>query len=244
MDSTIRVAEVPATHGARWLGEAFTIFRQRPLAWIGLCAGWLGITFGLIIVPLVGGAIANFLQPAFFASFAITAYRQQAGEAIAMRDLFSGFRRNFRPLVNLGIVLLLAEIVIVALMAWLGLPLGGDGEPMTVQEWLESLEGREWILAVGFVLTVLVKGAVWFAAPLIAFHHMSMTHAIRWSVYAALSNAGAMIVYGVCLIGLFFLGALPWLLGMLVVMPMMVISTYVGYRQVFEAPRPEAEIEA
>lgn len=236
MDSGLRVAEVPASRGARWLGDAFGLFRQKPFAWMGLCAGWLAITFSLIIVPLIGGVIANFLQPAFFASFAIAAYRQAAGEPIGMSDLFVGFRRNFRALVNLGALLLIAEIAIFALMAAMGMPLASDGDKtFTVQEYVESLRGKEWILAIGFLLTVVVKGALWFAPPLIAFHDMSTTHAMRWSVYAALSNMGAMIVYGACLLALFFLGAIPWLLGMLVVVPMMAISTFVGYRDVFEA---------
>jgi Predicted integral membrane protein len=235
MDTSVRVAEVPASRGMRWMGEAFRLFRQKPLTWIALCAGWLAITFSLIIVPLVGGVIANFLQPVFFASFAIAAYKQSAGEAISMNELFSGFRRNFRALVNLGALLLLAEIAIFALMAWMGMPIAGEGEQsFTVQEYVEALRGKEWILAAGFLLTVIVKGALWFAPPLIAFHQMSTTHAMRWSLYAALSNMGAMIVYGACLLGLFFLGAIPWLLGMLVVVPMMVISTYIGYRDVFE----------
>ncbi|HET9652729.1 MAG TPA: hypothetical protein VFP36_11075, partial [Usitatibacter sp.] len=75
---------------------------------------------------------------------------------------------------------------------------------------------------------------LWFAPQLIAFHAMSTTHAMRWSIYAALSNLGPMMVYGACLLGLFIAGSLPWLLGMLVVVPMMVISTYIGYRDVFE----------
>jgi uncharacterized membrane protein len=235
MDTTIRVAEVPASNGARWLGEAFAIFRQKPMAWIGLCAGWLVITFGLIIVPFIGGVIANFLQPVFFASFAIIAYRQIAGEPVAMGDLFLGFRRNLRALMNLGALLLIAEIVIFALMALMGLPTAAEGDKtFTVTEYVESLRGKEWILATGFLLTVIVKGSLWFAPPLIAFHAMSTMDAMRWSVYAAVSNIGTMIVYGACLLGLFFLGTLPWLLGMLVVVPMMVISTYTGYRDVFE----------
>ena len=235
MDASVRVTEVPASRGMRWLGEAFTLYRQRPLAWIGLCAGWLSITFALIIIPVIGGVIANFLQPVFFASFAITAYRQAAGEPIVMGDLFIGFRRNLRALINLGALLLIAEIAIFALMALMGLPMAAEGDKaFTVQEYVESLRGKEWVLAAGFLLTVIVKGALWFAPPLIAFHQMSMTHAMRWSLYAALSNLGAMIVYGACLLGLFFLGALPWLLGMLVVVPMMVISTFIGYRDVFE----------
>ena len=240
MDASVRVAEVPAARGAAWLTEGFGIFRRRPTVWIGLCAGWLIITFGLILVPLVGGVIANFLQPVFFASFAIAALRQQAGEPVAMGDLFQGFRRNLRALVNLGAILLIAEIAIFALMALLGLPMmGGSDKPFTVSEYVEQLKGKEWILILGFLLTVLIKGALWFAPPLIALHGMTTGHAMRWSVYAALANVGAMILYGVVLFILFFLALIPWALGLLVVIPMMAISTYVGYRDVFESAAPE-----
>jgi hypothetical protein len=235
MDANIKVTEVSAARGAAWLAEAFRLYRRAPLAWIGLCAGWITITLGLILVPFLGGVIANFLQPVFFASFAIAAHKQAAGEKIVMGDLFDGFRRNVRALVNLGALLLLAELAIFAIMAVLGLPMGGSSEANpTIAEYLEMFNGKEWILAIGFVLTVAVKGALWFAPPLIAFHGMTTMHAIRWSVYAALANIGAMTVYGVMLMVLFVLGLLPWGLGLLVVIPMMVISTYAGYREVFE----------
>ena len=235
MDASIRVAEVPAARGASWLAEGFRFFKRKPMAWIGLCAGWLVITFGLILIPLIGGVVANFLQPVFFASFAIAALRQQAGESVAMGDLFLGFKRNLRALVNLGAILLIAEIAIFALMAILGLPMMGGEKPFTVNEYLEQLDGKEWILILGFLLTVLVKGSLWFAPPLIALHGMTTGHAMRWSVYAALANVGAMIVYGILLFVIFFFALIPWALGLLVVIPMMVISTYVGYREVFEA---------
>lgn len=240
MDSTTRVAEVGASHGALWLAEAFNLFRRKPMAWIGLCMGWIVITFGLILVPFIGGVIANFLQPAFFASFAIAAYRQTQGEDVVMGDLFTGFRRHLRSLVNLGALLLIAEIAIFALMALLGLPMAGaeDGS-FTMAEYVQVLKGKEWILAVGFLLTVIVKGALWFAPPLIAFHGMTTSHAIRWSAYAALANFGAMMVYGAVLLAIFFLGLLPWALGLLVVIPVMAISTFIGYREVFETKAAE-----
>src|SRR2546423_7854668 len=144
MDTTIRVAEVPASRGAAWLLDAFQLFRRAPLAWIGLCAGWIAITLGLFVLPFIGGVIANFLQPAFFASFAIAAYRQGAGEPIVASDLFAGFRRNMRALVNLGAVLLLAEIVIFAVMALLGLPMSAPGDQQfTIGEYAEALKGKE-----------------------------------------------------------------------------------------------------
>lgn len=241
MDTALKVAEVSPSRGFAWLAQGFGLFRRHPFAWIGLCTGWLVITFGLIIIPLVGGVLANFLQPVFFASFAITAARQVSGEPVAMGDLFLGFRRNLRALVNLGALLLIAEIAIFALMALLGLPMSaGDDKPFTMSEYVEALSGKEWILALGFVLTVIVKGALWFAPPLIAFHDLSTTHAVRWSVYAALANLGALIIYGALLLGLFVLGTLPWALGLLVVIPVMVISSYFGYREVFEEELPPA----
>src|SRR5258706_12246641 len=244
MAAAIQVPELKAARGAYWLIEAFNPSRRSPLAWIGLRSGWLVISFGLILVPLIGGAIANFLQPVFFASFAIAAFRQVAGEPVIMGDLFTGFRRNPRALINLGAVLLMAQILIFILMWFLGLPLGPPGEQnFTMADYLESLKGKEWILVVGFVLTVAVKGALWFAPPLIAFHDMSLTQAIRWSVYAAISNLVPMIAYGV-LLGLAMLaGLVPWGLRLFVVIPVMAISTFIGYREVFEAGRTPLSTE-
>ena len=67
-----------------------------------------------------------------------------------------------------------------------------------------------------------------------AFHELSTTHVVRWSIYAALSNLGAMLTYGVVLTAAFVAGLLPWGLGLLVVIPVMVASTYAGYADVFE----------
>jgi hypothetical protein len=237
MDTAILVAELKPSRGATWLAEAFKLFKPAPLAWISLCAGWIAITLALILIPFIGTVIGNLLQPVFFASFAIAAYKQSVGEPIVMGDLFAGFRRNMRALVNLGVLLLLAEIGILALMALMGLPTAnstGEGQ-MTITEYVQTFQGKEWILAVGFLLTVLVKGAMWFAPPLIAFHGMTTVQAMRWSVYAAISNLGAMMVYGVALLGMFFLALIPWGLGLLVALPLMAISTYIGYREVFEA---------
>jgi hypothetical protein len=235
MDASIKVAELKASRGVAWLVEAFALFRRAPLAWIGLCAGWIAITFALILLPFIGGVLANFLQPVFFASFAIAAYRQAAGERVVMADLFAAFKRNMRPLVNLGALLLLAEIAIFALMALMGLPMAASSDrSFTLTEYVDALKGKEWILSAGFLMTVMVKGALWFAPPLIAFHGMTTLQAIRWSVFAAISNLGAMMVYGAMLLFLFIVALMPWALGLIVLIPVMVVSTYVGYRDVFE----------
>ena len=243
MDSPLRARDVRSSRGPAWLAGGWELFRRAPMVWMGLSAGWMLITLALVLVPVVGGVAANLLQPVFFASFAIAARKQLAGEAPEMGDLFLGFKRPLRPLVNLGAILLLAEIGIFFLMSLLGLPGVGDtDEVVTVTDYVRALEGKEWILLVGLALTALVKGALWFAPALLAFHELSTAHAIRWSLFAALSNVGAMLAYGIALTVVFVAGALPWGLGLLVVIPMMVASTYTGYADVFEEPAaPEGD---
>ena len=241
MDATIRVAELRASRGGSWIAGSWRLFKAAPLAWMGLCGGWLAVSFALLLIPFLGGVMANFLQPVFFASFAIAAFRQAAGERLMMGDLFAGFRRNLRALVNLGAIMLLAEIAIFAIMSAMGLPLARTGDDgLNLAEYADEIKDKEWILLAGFLLTVLVKGALWFAPQLIAFHGMDTLQAVRWSVYAAISNLGALLVYGLLLFALFTAALLPmpWVIGLVVVLPLTVISTYVGYQEVFEAAPP------
>lgn len=241
MSATLRVRDVRSSRGPAWLAGGWRLFRGAPVVWMGLAAGWMLITLAFVLVPVIGGVAANLLQPVFFAGFAIAARRQAAGEPPEMGALFAGFRRPLRPLVNLGAILLVAEIAIFVVMSFLGLPgVGGGGEDVaTLADYVRELQGKEWILVVGLVLTAVVKGALWFAPTVLAFHEMSTAHAVRWSVYAALSNLGAMLAYGVALTVVFVAGALPWGLGLAVAIPVMLASTYVGYAEVFEETAPE-----
>jgi hypothetical protein len=235
MDATIKVAEVSATRGPAWLGGSFALFRGAPMAWIGLVAGWIILLFGSLIVPLVGPVLVNLLQPVFFASFAVAAYRQTQGERVTMGDLFLGFRRNVRSLLNLGMVNAFLQIGIFLVMNVLGLPSWPADKAFDLREYMGMVQQHSLTLWVGFALMLVVSGALWFAPQLIAFHGMSTSHAIRWSAYAALANIGALLLYGLALFALFFIAWIPFGLGLLVAAPMFVISTYVGYREVFEA---------
>jgi hypothetical protein len=231
---TIAVSEVAANRGLAWLKEGFALFRARPAAWIGMSVGWLAITLGLAMIPVVGGVLANFLQPAFFAGFMIAGRKQLGGDGVDVPDLFLGFRRNLRQLVQIGAILLLGELGVFALMGLMGLPLFGEGSAgMTVPEFVSALQEKSWILLVGLVLTAVLKGAFWFAPGLLAFNDMSTGAAIRWSVYAALANYGVLFVYGVALTAMVFVALLPWGLGLFVAVPVMLASNYAGYRDIF-----------
>jgi hypothetical protein len=231
---TLGVSEVPPRRGATWLKEGFALFRARPAAWIGISVGWLAITLALAMIPIVGGVLANFLQPAFFAGVMIASRKQLGGDGIDVPDLFSGFRRNLRQLVQIGAILLLGELAVFALMGLMGLPLFGEGtEGMSATDFVAALRDQSWILLLGLLLTAALKGAFWFTPGLLAFNDLTTSAAIRWSAYAALSNLGAMLAYGVALTAMVFLALLPWGLGLFVAVPVMLASNYIGYRDVF-----------
>jgi hypothetical protein len=237
----LRVRDVRTLRGFGWIGGAFRIFRMQPITWIALSMGCLLMMIGLLLIPLIGGVIANFLVPVFFASFALAARRTLDGERLEMGDLFSGFRGNVRALINLGALMLLLQFAIVALMVALGLPtLSEDGKAATLADFARALKGKEWILLLGSSLSALVQGAFWFAPALIAFHGMSTSHAARWSVYAALSNIGAMLMFGFALTLLFIVALLPSGLGLIVAIPLLFASGYASYAEVFEMPEDAA----
>jgi hypothetical protein len=243
--SPIRVADVRAGNGPRWIAEAFRIYRSQPLVWSALSLGWIVMSFGLLLVPIVGGIAVNVLQPVFFASFALAGRKQVKGERVEMGDLFLGFRTNLRALVNVGMVELgIAFVVVLGLTFLAGpptVPADGGSTP-SAQDIARMIQDKGWYLFAALLLIVLVKGALWFAPALIAFHGLSAMHAIRWSLYAALSNAGAMVAYLVVLALAYIVAALPWGLGFVLVLPLMVLSTFTAYRDVFEGEAPKAQI--
>lgn len=237
MDSSIQVADLPAMRGARWITESFRLFGAAPFVWISLCLSWIGVTFGLLLVPILGGPVASFLQPAFAASFAVIAYRQSRGERIGANDLFIGFRHNFRALINLGAVFATMMLGIFLVGMMMGLPLGPQSaDPGAFEEYVKQVEEKRWVVLSCFGALVLLKAVLWFAPQLIAFHGMGTVQSIRWSAYAAVSNIGALLVYGLLVYGIFYLSLLtfPWVFGLAVAIPVASISGYVGYRDVFE----------
>ena len=56
----------------------------------------------------------------------------------------------------------------------------------------------------------------------------------------AASNVGAMLVYGIALCVAFIASWLTLGLGLIVLVPVIAISTYTGYRDVFERPTAES----
>ena len=235
----MQVIDVPARTGVTWIKLSFGLFRAQPMGWISLAAAWLLTTLGLFFIPLIGAAIGTILQPGFFASFVLAARDQEAGQPVGVHQLFAAFRANGRPLVTIGSITLLAEIMVMVILALLGfprtIPAADSGMP-DFQAYAQLLEGREWMVLLGVTMLMVIKAGLWFTAAILALNQMPATHAIRWSFYALIANFLPMLVFGALMFGIFVLAALPPFLGMLVALPIYAIAHYVSYRDLFRTP--------
>ncbi len=233
----MQVIDAPTNAGLGWIKQSFTIFTAQPTGWISLLSCWLLLTVVVfVIIPVVGPALATMLQPGLFAGLMIAARDQEAGKPVTLSQLFAGFRFNGRALVTLGSITLLAEIMAVVILGLLGfprnIPVEANGLP-DMQAYVQLLEGKLWMVFAGFFMMLLIKAVLWFATPLLAFQPMRAGHAIRWSFYAFIGNFLPMLLFAITLTGIFVIAALPWLLGLLVALPLYAIAHYTSYRQVF-----------
>ena len=231
----MQVIDVPAKQGATWIKDAIVLFRGQPLAWIALAAAWVLLLFVSLFLPYIGGVIAV-LQPAFFAGFALACRAQENGERVTVSHLFAALRVNPRPLVLIGALTSIGYLLLLAALYQLGAP-WPDLPAQTPGNELETMrliiKGREWLAVVYFLVDSLLRGLLWFAAPLLAFHQMSAWHAVRWSVYASLSNLVPLSVFSALMLLVFLLALLTGGLGLVIAMPLLAITNYTSYRRVF-----------
>lgn len=238
----MRVVDVPMKDSLRWFGQAWREhFVKAPLAWLALLGLWLIATIVMMLIPLVGQVAGNILQPAFFAGIMLACRAQERGVDPQMNSLAAGFRENAQPLIVAGCVIFFIELLIIMLVMALGMPevtATPDGKSVDFAGFSKAMEGKEWIAVLFFLLVGLVKGVFWFVPPLLAFHDMRAGAAIRWSLYAFLSNFGAIFLYGVLVTAMFLLVVVTYGAAMIIALPLLAITNYTGYKAMFVEDEP------
>lgn len=226
---------VDAGRGWSWIAEGWNLFRRHAGMWIAVVVVFALIFIALAMIPFLGSLAVMALAPVFTGGLMIGCRAQEEGGELQLGHLFAGFRERFGTLVSVGL-LYLAASVIVALVVGLATGagmwtlLGGGVDPVSA-----GAAGLTVLLAflVMMALMLPVFMAIWFAPPLVVFHHQSATEAMKNSFAACLRNVVPFLVYGVVLFVLAILASIPFGLGWLVLGPTLACSLYTGYRDVF-----------
>lgn len=203
---------VDAGRPVEWIKSAFATFMKAPLPFVVMAviviAVWL--TLHWLLGQVIGAAIAAALSVYWFAGFQAAARKVEAGGAADIPDLFAGLAGDrLIPLVYLA-----------ALPAGVALVAGLLG-------------------VLGFILSIPANIAVWiaiyFAIPRVYFDRVEPMIALQQGLQASLANIVPLIVVTVLNIALIFGGIVALLVGLLATMPIMLIGTYHGYRDVYGA---------
>ncbi len=246
------VKETPAA-GALTLGGPNKVSVGQAVGWIGdgmkMLSGPWGVVIGALVVtfvitmvlqfiPFIGPLAQPFLMVLLYAGLVKMFHRIDTSNQSEFADLFAGFSERTGPLILLALAQLGVYVVFGLLIAGLALMFAGAGafsasqgmDPAMMNGGLSA--ALLVLVPVFLVLTVLVAFLFYFTVPLVMLTDLGPGKAMALSFKACLRNLLPIIVYGIVVVVIVAVAALPFLLGWLFVMPIMAGAYYLSFKQV------------
>jgi len=247
MSAALSVLRAPAGEGLNWLKEAWMLFKDAALPWMGVTAAAFLALMLLALIPGIGQHLVELLSPFLVAAFMAAARAAENREPVNFLHLGAGFRSAPQPLLVVGVAYLAGTLLIELIMRGIGgaslQQLGQiavDPRAMNPEEAREILDRAAPSLLIGLTLLTPLLMATLFAPALILFHGFRPGNALWWSLWACGRNWRALLVYSLLLGALGTLALIiPLGLGMLVFLPLAMISTYRAYRTLFRPTESE-----
>ena len=224
---------VAAGQGAQWWNTAWQLFKAEPGTWVVI--GLLFLLSALVqLIPLFN-FLGMILMSCFAGGWMLACARQYEGNKPDINDLFAGFQKKFVPLVLLGLTtaaLSIAAIVIAVL------PFGGGLLSLFFTgpqnfNFSAAFGGFGLTLVLVVALMTPISMACWFAPVLIMQHDYSVMQALKASLKACAINWLPLSVYGLLFIMFSVIATLLLGLGWLVLIPLIFLSIYSAYRDIF-----------
>jgi len=240
------VHRVPLTRAFIWLREGYQDMRHHPAASLGY--GWLVATLGALILaysrhPLyIAASIVGFLLvgPIITAGLCELSRRRDHGEATNFQLSLQGLSRNSHNLIHF------AGVLAVLALAWFGLvamvmyltsgSIAPNIESTVWGDVMARLSGEQLrAYAVAFVaVAIVVFSLSVVTVPMIIDRHVDAGTAMRISLRATARDFPALLVWAVVIVGLVLLGFATWLVGMVVILPLLGHATWHAYRDIVE----------
>lgn len=231
---------VDSGQGVTWWTDAWALFTKNAVIWIVLGLILFIILLVLAFIPIVGQLASALLLPVFAGSWMMAAQKLEGGGTLEVGDLFSAFKGDkLTPLIVVGALFLAMMVVIVLVMSVLGfggaMGMMAGGAMGSGRGMMAGLGVGMLGLLVGVVLFFLVTMALWFAPPLVALRGVAPVEAMRLSFAASLKNVVPFLVWSLIYIVASIVASIPFGLGWLVLWPVLMLTVYVSYKDVFGA---------
>lgn len=225
-------AAVDAGRGTAWWSEGWEMFREAPGLWVGITLVLGVASIALSMIPLVN-ILVYVLYPVIGGGLMFGCRSLAAGEGLSFNHAFAGFQRQFAQLAVVGVAYLVSIVVIAVIVGLLffgGVAfMFGFGDAGAGTGVMTMMLG----VLVGLALFVPVAMATWFAPALVILNEQGAVDAMKLSFLGCLKNIVPFLIYGVVGMVLGFVAAIPLGLGLLVLVPVMIASTYIAYRDIY-----------
>ncbi|PIV88587.1 MAG: hypothetical protein COW48_05145 [Hydrogenophilales bacterium CG17_big_fil_post_rev_8_21_14_2_50_63_12] len=247
----LTISRPPASAGLLWIKEGWRLFKQAPIPWMGMTALVFMVIIGVSMIPLIGRHLIELLSPFLVAGYFSASRAAMSGEPIAFTHLGAGVQSGRDTLLRIGVAYMVCSFLIFLLVR----ALTGSDLHVLLQQTQNPAEmtpelanqivttGMPALLLATLLFTPLIM-ATWFSPGLVLFEGLPPLRALWWSLWACWVNWRPLLYYSLML-GLLAMVAIiiPFGLGMLVFIPLTLISTYVAYCAIF-TPAETAVMEA
>ncbi|TXH60982.1 MAG: hypothetical protein E6Q84_03690 [Thiothrix sp.] len=222
---------VGAGDSIQWYKGGWTIFRADIANWVLMALIFGVIAIVLSFIPFIGALVLNLIAPLFIGGMLYAAQKSDQGQATDIMDIFSMFKDEQRrtPLMILGLVMLGLSFVFMMIVGgamFASVDLAANAEAVV----MPSI-GMGWLL-IAILIGILSAMLFFFAIPLVMFQKMSAIEAIKTSFMACTKNFPAFIVFMLIYVLLAIIASIPFGLGFLVLLPVMVGALYIAYKHI------------
>jgi uncharacterized membrane protein len=228
----------PAGAGWTWIAEGWKLFAKSPVMWIASIILIFIVMMALGFIPLIGQVAFQLLSPVFAAGYVVACRSLERGGEFELEHLFAGFKTRFGNLVIVGLLTMLGWVAIfLVFAAFVGFSVLTAMLTGNTESVLTAVAASSMTIALGglvaLALSVPLVAAYWFAPALVVMHDMSPLSAMKASFFGCMRNFIPFLVYGIIMTGFALLAVIPFGLGFLVWVPLVISSTYVAYRGIF-----------
>lgn len=235
----LTIKQVPIGNAWAWVVNGFTLFKANPAMWIILLVIYLAIMIPISMLPVIGSVVSTLLAPVFAAGMMWGCQALVRNQDLEINHLFEGFKRNTSQLITIGgiymVSLLFVAVIVVLTLDKETAELLVQGKDLSP----EQADGMLMPIMIALLLIMPVLMAYWFAPVLAGLHNLSAVDAMKLSFIACLKNMLPFLLYGLIFMVLLIIAIIPFGLGLVVVVPMMMTSLYSSYADVFGIEQAE-----
>lgn len=243
MDMGMGGAAVPrsveASQGLNWWSGAWTLFMRQPGGWVVLGLVFIVAIAVSMLVPVLGQVAACLLVPVLVGGSMLAARQVDDGGRLDGAALWAAVQRPLTPLLVLGALLAAATFALSLVAGLLGI--GGvfgaaaAGMHGSVGGMLAGMGVGMLGLALSLLIGTVLGMLFWFAPALVVFRGVPPVDALKASLAASLKNIVPFLLYSIVYFVLAFIASILFGLGWLVLIPVLLLTVYVSYRDVFGA---------